>query len=597
MQNYAILLLSSDGHNTFSSKDQINNSYFVTLQRCLYLRQLFFLLPKLFLVMKVLLTTINSKYIHQNLAIGILYELNKDYDGLCVTEFTSKTPFAEIAGCCSSFEVVAFSCYIWNIEQTLEASRQIKQLNPECKILLGGPEVSYEWDDIIARSEVDFIIVDEGEIPFAAFLKHYPNFAQVPGLIWKQDREIICNNEPEEFDLNHLKNINPYLNIPAEELKYKVCYVEATRGCPNRCGYCLAGLQNKLRYLPEEYIQSCLLHLMENGRVVKFLDRTFNANQSYAISIFKFIIEHHKPGNVFQFEIKADIYQAELIEFIKTNVPKGIFRFEIGIQTLNAKSNSEVKRSQNFENIKAYMHQVSDLVEVHLDLIVGLPYDYYNDIKYSFEEVFKLFAPELQLGFLKFLKGTPIRRDYRQHGYHFQQHPPYQVLESNYLSAQELKEIEHVEHALDIYWNKKRALHTLRYAALNHSIFDFLKGLGTYWSEHVNKRNIGLIGVYTTIYDYAVQHYPADNILVELIALDYYLQHKIKPATRFIPKVEKEQRLDAFNRLKLNHHKYRYAIHKVQFDVQHLLSDGVIVPKSDLLVVQFSGVEMPTIVG
>ena len=547
--------------------------------------------------MKVLLTTINSKYIHQNLAIGLLYELNKDYAGLAVKEFTAKTPFAEIAEYCSTFEVAAFSCYIWNIEPTLATARQIKRLNPSCKILLGGPEVSYEWRDVIARPEVDFIIVDEGEIPFAAFLKQYPNFAQVPGLVWQHNGKVVCNDEPEVFDLNNLKGINPYLNIPAEELKYKVCYVEASRGCPNRCGFCLAGLQNKLRYLPQEYIHSCLLHLMEHGRVVKFLDRTFNANQSYAISIFQFIIEHHKPGNVFQFEIKADIYQTELIEFIRAHVPKGIFRFEIGIQTLNAKSNKEVKRSQNFENIKAYVQQVSHLVEVHLDLIVGLPHDYYDDIKYSFEEVFKLFAPELQLGFLKFLKGTPIRRDYQKHGYRFQPRPPYQVTESNYLSAQELDKIEQVEHALDIYWNKKRALHTLKYVALSYSIFDFLMGLGTHWSQHNKRRNVGLIGVYTTIYDYAVQQFSTDSLLTELIALDYYLQHKIKPATRFLPEVDKEQRLKAYEDFNLNHHKYRYAMHNVQFDVQQLLANGTIVSKPDLLVVEFNGVEMPRVVG
>ena len=546
--------------------------------------------------MKVLLTTINSKYIHQNLAIGLLYELNKAHDGLKVKEFTSKTPTLEIAEHCSNFSVVAFSCYIWNIEPTLEAARQIKQRNPQCKILLGGPEVSYEWDDVIARPEVDFIIADEGEIPFAAFLKFYPNFEQIPGLIWQRNGKIVCNHEPEIFDLNNLKGINPYLNIPSQELKHKVCYVEASRGCPNRCGFCLAGLQNNLRYLPQEYIHSCLLHLMEHGRVVKFLDRTFNAKQSYAISIFKFIIAHHKPGNVFQFEIKADIYQAELIEFVKTHVPKGIFRFEIGIQTLNAKSNSEVKRSQNFENIKAYIKQISDVVEVHLDLIVGLPHDYFNDIKYSFEEVFKLFAPELQLGFLKFLKGTPIRRDYKQHGYRFHQQPPYQVMESNYLSAHELNEIEHVEHALDIYWNKKRALHVLKYVALNHSIFNFLLGLGSYWSQRNERRNVGLIGVYTTIFEYATQQFPTSSLLVELIALDYYLQHKIKPATRFLPEVDKEQRLKAYEDFNLNHHKYRYAIHTVQFDVQQLLANGAIVPKPNLLVVEFSGVEMPRVV-
>lgn len=546
--------------------------------------------------MNVLLTTINSKYIHQNLAIGLLYQLNRHYAGLSVKEFASKIPLAEIAQHCAAFDVVAFSCYIWNIEQTLEAARLIKQLNPACKVMLGGPEVSYEWDDVIALPQVDFIVVDEGEVPFAAFLEHYPALDKVPGLVWQRNGEVVCNSAPAVFDLNNLKGINPYLSIPADELQNKVCYVEASRGCPNRCGFCLAGLQNNLRYLPMEYIHSSLLYLMEHGRVVKFLDRTFNANQSFAISIFQFILEHHRPGNVFQFEIKADILQAELIEFVRTQVPKGIFRFEIGIQTLNAKSNSEVKRRQNFENIKAFVEQVSERVEVHLDLIVGLPFDYYDDIKYSFEEVFKLFAPELQLGFLKFLKGTPIRRDYQQHGYRFQQRPPYQVQESSYLSAHELEQIEHVEHALDIYWNKKRALHTLRYVALNHSIFDFLKGLGACWSQQNGRRNSGLIGVYTTIYQYAAQQYPTDAILVELIALDYYLQHKIKPATRFLPDIETPQRQQVFASLGLNHHKYRYAMHNVHFNVQRLLTSGTIEPQTDLLVVEFSGVEVPRVV-
>ena len=545
--------------------------------------------------MNVLLTTLNSKYIHQNLAIRLLYELNKNHEGLSLREFSPKDSTGEITCFCSTYQLVAFSCYIWNIRRTLEVAQKIKQLNPACKILLGGPEVSYDWKEIIALPEIDFIIVGEGEIPFSWLLKSYPIIGQVPGLVWKKEGEVIENNTSEILDLQQLQNINPYLSVPAEELQHKICYIEASRGCPNCCEFCLAGLHNKVRYLPQETIEANLLYLMERGRIIKFLDRTFNTHPAFAISIFQFILNHYKPGNIFQFEIKADILQEDLIAFIRLHVPKGIFRFEIGIQTLNAKSNREVKRKQHFENIKTLVRQISDKIEIHLDLIAGLPHDYLDDIKYSFEEVFKLFAPELQLGFLKFLKGTPIRENYQEHAYRFDQLPPYQIIESKYLSKAEIDEIALVEHALDIYWNKKRALHTLKYVALTYSIFDFLHGLGRTQKEKPGFRMGGLTEIYTTIYEYTMQHYPGNSMIFELITLDYYMQHKVKPGIRFLPEIRKEERNEMIDKLKLNHHKYRYVMHRVHFSLQKLLSYGTVEPSTDLLIIEYTGVNKPRI--
>ena len=545
--------------------------------------------------MNVLLTTLNSKYIHQNLAIRLLYELNKNHEGLSLREFSPKDSTGEITCFCSTYQLVAFSCYIWNIRRTLEVAQKIKQLNPACKILLGGPEVSYDWKEIIALPEIDFIIVGEGEIPFSWLLKSYPIIGQVPGLVWKKEGEVIENNTSEILDLQQLQNINPYLSVPAEELQHKICYIEASRGCPNCCEFCLAGLHNKVRYLPQETIEANLLYLMERGRIIKFLDRTFNTHPAFAISIFQFILNHYKPGNIFQFEIKADILQEDLITFIRLHVPKGIFRFEIGIQTLNAKSNREVKRKQHFENIKTLVRQISDKIEIHLDLIAGLPHDYLDDIKYSFEEVFKLFAPELQLGFLKFLKGTPIRENYQEHAYRFDQLPPYQIIESKYLSKAEIDEIALVEHALDIYWNKKRALHTLKYVALTYSIFDFLHGLGRTQKEKPGFRMGGLTEIYTTIYEYTMQHYPGNSMIFELITLDYYMQHKVKPGFRFLPEIRKEERNEMIDKLKLNHHKYRYVMHRVHFSLQKLLSYDTVEPSTDLLIIEYTGVNKPRI--
>jgi len=545
--------------------------------------------------MNILLTTINSKYIHQNLAIRLLYELNKSHEGLGLQEFSPKNSTGEIVDFCCTYHLVAFSCYIWNIRQTLEVAQKIKQLNPACKILLGGPEVSYDWKEIIVLPEIDFIILGEGEIPFSSFLKSFPVLDQVPGLVWKKDADVIENNAPAVFNLQLLQNINPYISLPAEELQHKICYIEASRGCPNCCEFCLAGLHNKVRYMPEETIHENLLYLMEKGRIIKFLDRTFNTYPAFAISIFQFILNHYKPGNIFQFEIKADILQEDFISFIRLHVPKGIFRFEIGIQTLNAKSNREVKRKQNFENIKTFIGQISDKIEIHLDLIVGLPYDYIADIKFSFEEVFKLFTPELQLGFLKFLKGTPIRENFMEHAYQFDPLPPYQIVKSKYLTKAEIEEIALVEHALDIYWNKKRALHTLKYVALTYSIFDFLLGLGMYRKEKTGFRNNGLTEIYTTIHEFSMQHYPGNSLISELIALDYYMQHKVKPGIRFLPEVSKKERNEIFDKLKLNHHKYRYVIHIVHFSLQKLLNYGIVEPSADLLIIEYVGVDKPRI--
>jgi anaerobic magnesium-protoporphyrin IX monomethyl ester cyclase len=278
----------------------------------------------------------------------------------------------------------------------------------------------------------------------------------------------------------------PYESDDVAELKNKVCYIETSRGCPYKCEFCLASLDNKVRYLPNAAIKQNLLHLMQYGKVIKFLDRTFNVKKDFTIDIFKFILANHKPGNVFQFEITADIVHPEIIQFINEHVPPGLFRFEIGIQTVNQKANLEVSRKQNFEKTKKVIEQLHHKIEMHLDLIVGLPLDYWEDIKYSFEEVFKIFPSELQLGFLKFLKGTPVRLKYESHGYKFDPAPPYQIIESNYLSAHELQQISMLEEVLEIYWNKKRAINSLKYITANYSVFDFLLGLANHFNSKSN---------------------------------------------------------------------------------------------------------------
>lgn len=546
--------------------------------------------------MRLLLTTLNAKYIHMNLAIRILYELNKQQPGLAWKEFIIRQNPTEIAEACVDYEVVAFSCYIWNIEQTLKVAAKIKELNPAVKILLGGPEVSYEWEELIAHDCIDYIICGEGEIPFHEFLTLYPSIEQVPNLVYKVNGEVVFNERNTTYDMSNFIGVNPYINDPVEELQNKVSYIETSRGCPYKCGFCLASLDNNVRYLPIADIKKNLLYLMTHGKVIKFLDRTFNIKRDFTIDIFKFILEHHRSGNVFQFEITADILHPDIIRFINEEVPKGLFRFEIGIQTVNQKANLEVSRKQSFEKTKSIIQQVRDKVDLHLDLIVGLPLDYFEDIKYSFEEVFKLFAPELQVGFLKFLKGTPVRAKSAEHGYVYDPVAPYEIIESRYLNKAELAQIRIVEEALEIYWNKNRAQHTLKYVTAYYSVFDFLQGLGNYFQQHSNFHKHDLKDVYSLQYAFAKEQYPTDEVLQQLISIDYYLNHKIKPVALLLPELEGAAKQQLIEQYKLNHHKLRHVILSVSFNWQEFVEHNHILKDERLFVLEYDGKAFPRLI-
>jgi anaerobic magnesium-protoporphyrin IX monomethyl ester cyclase len=547
--------------------------------------------------MKVLLTTLNAKYIHTNLAIRLLYELNQDkYKELEWKEFNIKEDKDDVAAHCSNFEVVAFSCYIWNITQTLAVCEKIKQLNPNTKILLGGPEVSYEFGEIIALNYIDYIIVGEGEIAFQEFLDNYPNPELVSSLVWKKGTEVKENKMAPMFDLKNFENSMPYRFDKPEDLINKVLYIETSRGCPYKCEFCLASLDNKVRYLPNSAIKATLLYMMQHGKVIKFLDRTFNIKKDFTLDIFQFILDNYQPQNVFQFEITADILHPDIIQFIHDKVPDNLFRFEIGIQTVNQKANLEVQRKQSFEKTTSIIKQLDYKVEMHLDLIVGMALDYWEDIKYSIEEVFKLFAPEMQLGFLKFLKGTPVRQKYQEHGFKFDPNPPYQIIESNYLTKEQLHQIVELEHALEIYWNGKKSVHTLKYVTQQYSIFDFLLGLGHYFGTQKDFHKYALNDVFEIISNYSKLNYPNDIILQQLIAVDYYLHFKVKPKSMFLDEIDFAAKNKLIDELKLNHHKYRFVVLPLSFDFNALTKEKTIVNENKHLIIQYNGREKAEVV-
>jgi anaerobic magnesium-protoporphyrin IX monomethyl ester cyclase len=312
--------------------------------------------------------------------------------------------------------------------------------------------------------------------------------------------------------------------------------------------------------------------------------------------MFNFILEHHKPGNVFQFEITADIVHPDIVKYIQEHVPEGLFRFEIGIQTVNQKANLQVSRKQNFDKTSAVIKQLDNKIEMHLDLIVGLPLDEWADIKYSIEEVFKLYPPELQLGFLKFLRGTPVRQKYKEHGYIFDPLPPYQIIESNYLTRDELYQITLLEEALEIYWNKKRAIHTLKYVSQQYSIFDFLLGLGKYFGKHKDFHKHTLNDVYNLITAYSKEAFHEDKVLQQLIAIDYYLQAKIKPQIQYLTEIDRVTKTALIKHHSLNHHKYRHVIVPITFNFKLFLQTGVMFEQQEYLIFEYNGVSKAQII-
>lgn len=540
---------------------------------------------------KVLLTTLNSKYIHLNLAIRILYDLNEEHhQHLHWHEFTIKTPTNEIVDYVKDYQLICFSVYIWNITPILKLSKIIKEKYPHIKILLGGPEVSYEWEQVIALPQIDYIISGEGEVPFTELMNHYPDVQKIPNLIHKDWGHVQFNKQSVQFEVKNFEGRNPYQYDDPASLKHRVCYIETSRGCPYKCSFCLASLDNSVRYLPMQTIKNNLRYLMQHGKVIKFLDRTFNIKKDFTIDLFQFILDHHTPGNVFQFEITADIIHPDIITFINEKVPKGLFRFEIGIQTVNQESNLAVQRKQNFDKTSSVIKAIEDKIEMHLDLIVGLPFETFDKLKYSFESVFKLYAPELQFGFLKFLKGTPVREQYEKYGYLFDETAPYQIIKSDFLSEQELMKMTLLEHALEVYWNKKRALNTLKYITQHYSIFDFLMSLGELFNQNHILHLHSLKDIYLTLMELAQRDFAEDTIVQELIILDYFTYAKVKPQDIYNIEIDRKTTNQLINQWQLNHHQYRHFIHPTSFNVDEWTKNNLIVPTSDYIIIQYDGV-------
>ena len=409
--------------------------------------------------MKILLTTLNSKYVHSNLALKYMYHVavsHLDEAQVVLQEFTINNPeeyvYGEIVR--GDYDLVCFSVYIWNVVKTKALAAKIKDACPDVKILMGGPEVSFNAEELMeTESYVDYVLCGEGEEAFGEFCQMLAAGERLP------ERQVIRNTSPENT-ANLVSPVRPeIIPFPYEKLPVepdKVVYYESSRGCPYRCAYCLSSIDKGIRTLPLERVERELSFFIEQEvKQVKFIDRTFNYDRNRTYEIWEFLIDNDNGKTNFHFEICGDLLDDRLLSLLERARP-GLFQFEVGIQSTCEEALAAVNRSREtvglFENIRRVIALGN--IHMHVDLIAGLPYEDYKRFGQSFNDVYALGADNLQLGFLKLLKGTAIR-DYVEPGqYKYGALAPYEIISNKWISARELVQLKMIENLLDLYDNK-----------------------------------------------------------------------------------------------------------------------------------------------
>ncbi|GAB6122900.1 B12-binding domain-containing radical SAM protein [Dysgonomonas termitidis] len=485
--------------------------------------------------MKTILTTFNAKYIHTSLALRWLYVANKDRFDISFKEYTIKEQVEKVAGelLDSGCDVIGISVYIWNVEQTRELISLLKAGKPDLTIILGGPEVMYEPDFFLRNWNIDYVIGGEGEFVLGELLavieKGYA--VEIKGV---SSREYI-SKVIVQADLEKLASLpSPYmLEEDRDDMKNRLVYFETSRGCPYQCQYCLSSLEKGVRYYPKGYILENLGYMIDNGaKQIKFLDRTFNLNKEHTHTVFDFLIKNYRPNLSCQFEVYADLLRDETIDYLNTNLSKDFFRFEIGIQSTYEPTNVAVRRRQDFQllagNVKKIMN--GGKIDLHLDLIAGLPYETLGRFIKSFNDVFSLGAKEVQLGFLKMLRGTNLRKQAGQYGYKYDEQAPYEIECNADISSQELDRVHEAEHALEKFWNSGRFPHTMNelfgtyYPGRYFELFD---EIGQYYkARNLPHRGYQLEDLFRYLHSFLLSK---DIDLLECLRTDYYNNFTRRP--------------------------------------------------------------------
>lgn len=481
--------------------------------------------------MTVLLSTLNSKYIHTNLAIRYLKAFVRDIEEVNIKEFTINQNIDHIMAEVykNKPNLVGFSTYIWNIDETLQICEGLKMVSPQTKILLGGPEVSYDPVEIMEEHPyIDYIIYGEGEETFRELLLEKP-IENINGLVYRGHDKIVKN--PERKLIGDLSTIPFPYEDEQEDFKNKIIYYESSRGCPFNCEFCLSSTIKGLRYLPIDRVKRELDTLIGMGvKQVKFVDRTFNAKKDYSMEIMKHILVKNPKDINFHFEVTAHLIDEHQLDFFK-GVREGLFQFEIGVQSTNPNTIEAIGRTTDFEKLKEVSMKIKSFnnIHQHLDLIVGLPYEDYKSFEESFNDIYSIGPEKIQLGFLKLLKGSGLRTLREKYGFKFLNKAPYEILENKYITYDEIIRLKGIEEMVERYYNEEFFKNTLNYVIGKYFIspFKFYEELSQYFVERglfeISHSRAKLYGI---LYGFLEDRLSSDLTLIkELLRFDYILNN------------------------------------------------------------------------
>ncbi len=491
--------------------------------------------------MKVLLTTLNARYTHSSLALAYLRESCKDEKWILeCREFTINDRLASILANIYRIRpaVLCFSCYIWNIQQVLELCNDYKQVDPDCIIVLGGPEVSYDSENIMtAHTAIDIIISGEGEHTLKVLLHHLysgRDHTRIKGLTCRCC-DNITHNEPAVL-IDDLSCIPSPYQGDMSFYYHKMVYYETSRGCPFNCSYCISSTFRGVRYFPMDRVKQDLRALIKHGiNKIKFVDRTFNSNEKRCLDLMKFILDEmgEKRETSFHFEVCVDLFSDETLNFLK-DIPKGIFDFEIGVQSTCPASLQAVNRRMNWDKLVINTRKIQSYrnIHLHLDLIAGLPFEDYKRFGQSFDDVYRLNPDVIQLGFLKLLKGSEIYIQRDRHRYRYQTLAPYEVLSNAYLTYDDLIMLHDIEDLVEKYYNTCLVQHTFQYIAdniYNGSAFSLLEEYALFWRNHdLYDKPHRRENLYISLSQFIKQNHQEFGAAVnELLKYDYLLNNRV----------------------------------------------------------------------
>ncbi len=441
--------------------------------------------------MKILLVACNAKYIHSNLAVYDLQAYASDYaDHIVLKEYTINQQKDDIMRdiYLEHPDVVCVSCYIWNLSFVKELMADLIKILPGADFWAGGPEVSYDAEKFLAEnSEFKGVMVGEGEETFKELAGYYveknpQNLKDMTGICYRDGDRIIHNGWRQIMDLSSI----PFIYKDLSEFKNRIIYYESSRGCPFSCSYCLSSIDKKLRFRDTETVKKELQFFIDNKvPQVKFVDRTFNCKHDHAMAIWKYINEHDNGVTNFHFEISADLLREEELQEMSTMRP-GLIQLEIGVQSTNPDTIKAIHRTMDFEKLKGIVDRIHSFgnIHQHLDLIAGLPYEDYDSFRHSFNDVYALKPQQLQLGFLKVLKGSHMMEMCREYGIVYKTQEPYEVLSTKWLDYDHVLKLKTVENMVEVYYNSGQFQNTLEYLEkFFPDAFSIYERLGSFYME------------------------------------------------------------------------------------------------------------------